>query len=128
MGTQGLQIRFEGIMPSARKKTTEFSPKRRWPRHKLDVPVRLVLHGYNRTFLVEGCGNDLSEGGMLVFAGLQLPVGREVEVEFQLPESEEPLRVPATIRDRNRYFYGLEFTAANAELLSQIARLRQALR
>ena len=108
--------------------TTGFNPKRRWTRHKLDVPVRLVLHGYNRTFLVEGCGNDLSEGGMLVFAGLQLPVGREVEVEFQLPESQEPLRVPATIRDRNRYFYGLEFTTANAELQSQLARLRQALR
>jgi hypothetical protein len=115
-------------MRTAHRKASEFSPKRRWPRHKLDVPVRLVLHGYNRTFLVEGCGNDLSEGGMLVFAGLQLPVGREVEVEFQLPESEEPLRVPATIRDRNRYFYGLEFSAANAELHSQIARLRQALR
>ena len=115
-------------MRSPRKKTTEFRPKRRWPRQKVDVPVRLVLHGYNRTFLVEGCGNDLSEGGMLVFAGLQLPVGREVEVEFQLPESSESLRLPATIRDRNRYFYGLEFTAANSEQQSQIARLRQRLR
>jgi hypothetical protein len=38
------------------------------------------------------------------------------------------LRVPATIRDRNRYFYGLEFSAANANLQSQLARLRQALR
>jgi hypothetical protein len=115
-------------MRSARKKTTGFNPKRRWPRQKVDVPVRLVLHGYNRIFLVEGCGNDLSEGGMLVFAGLQLPVGREVEVEFLLPESGEPLRVPATIRDRNRYFYGLEFTAPSSEQQSQIARLRQSLR
>jgi hypothetical protein len=115
-------------MRSAPKKTTEFHPKRRWPRQKVDVPVRLVLHSHNRTFLVEGCGNDLSEGGMLVFAGLQLPVGREVEVEFQLPESSEPLRVPATIRDRNRYFYGLEFTPDNSEQQSQIARLRQSLR
>ncbi|HTM87919.1 MAG TPA: PilZ domain-containing protein [Terriglobales bacterium] len=115
-------------MRSTRQKTAEFSPKRRWPRQKVDVPVRLVLHSHNRTFLVEGCGNDLSEGGMLVFAGLQLPVGREVEVEFQLPESSVPLRVPATIRDRNRYFYGLEFTPDNSEQQSQIARLRQALR
>ena len=114
-------------MARARKKTANFTPKRRWPRQKVDVPVRLVLHGYNRTFLVEGCGNDLSEGGMLVFAGLQLPVGREVEVEIQLPELSEPVRVPATIRDRNRYFYGLEFTAANSEQQSQIARLRQSL-
>jgi hypothetical protein len=109
-------------------KSTDFTPKRRWPRQKVDVPVRLVLHGYNRTFLVEGCGNDLSDGGMLVFAALQLPVGREVEVEFQLPESPEPLRVPATIRDRNRYFYGLEFTPESAEQQTQIARVRQALR
>jgi len=36
--------------------------------------------------------------------------------------------VPATIRDRNRYFYGLEFTPDNSEQQSQIARLRQALR
>lgn len=110
-----------------RSKSSDFTPKRRWPRHRIDLPIRLVLHGYNRTFLVEGCGNELSEGGMLVFAGLQLPVGREVEVEFQLPQSEEPLRVPATIRDRNRYFYGLEFTPESSEQESQIARLRQAL-
>ena len=115
-------------MPRARQKSTQFTPKRRWPRQKVDVPVRLVLHGYNQTFLVEGCGNDLSDGGMLVFAGLQLPVGREVEVEFQLPRSEQPLRVPATIRDRDRYFYGLEFTPESAEQQSQIARLRRALR
>ena len=115
-------------MRASRKKTSAFTPAPRWTRHKLDVPVRLVLHGYNRTFLVEGCGNDLSEGGMLVFAGLQLPVGREVEVEFQLPQSREPMRLPATIRDRDRYFYGLEFTAPSPEQQSQIARLRQALR
>ena len=127
MPLQSLHIRFGRIMRATRKKTTAFSPARRWPRHKLDVPIRLVLHGYNRTFLVEGCGNDLSEGGMLVFAGLQLPVGREVEVEFQLPQSEGPLRLPATIRDRNRYFYGLEFTAPSPEQQSQIARLRQVL-
>jgi hypothetical protein len=114
-------------MRAVRQKTTEYHPKRRWPRQSLDVPVRLVLHGYNRTFLVEGCGNQLNEGGMLVFAGLQLPVGREVEVEFQLPQSDESVRVPATIRDRNRYFYGLEFTAENAEQESQIARLRESL-
>jgi hypothetical protein len=115
-------------MRKARQRASEFRPRRRWPRQKLDVPVRLVLHGYNRTFLVEGCGNDLSEGGMLVFAGLQLPVGREVEVEFQLPQSDAPLRVPATIRDRNRYFYGLEFTPESSEQQSQIARLRHALK
>jgi len=127
MPLQRLQIRFGGSMRRARKKTTDFSPRRRWPRQKVDVPVRLVLRGYNRTFLVEGCGNDLSEGGMLVFAGLQLPVGREVEVEIQLPESREPLRLPATIRDRDRYFYGLEFTVSNSEQQSQIARLRESL-
>ncbi len=114
-------------MGKARQKNTGFAPRRRWPRHKIDVPIRLVLRGYNRTFLVEGCGNDLSEGGMLVFAGLQLPVGREVEVEFQLPQSAELLRVPATIRDRDRYFYGLEFTPESSEQQSQITRLRQAL-
>ena len=115
-------------MRSSRHKTSGFTPKRRWPRQKIDVPIRLVLHGYNQTFLVEGCGNDLSEGGMLVFAGLQLPVGREVEVEFQLPQAGEPVRVPATIRDRDRYFYGLEFTIANAEQQDQIARLQRSLR
>ncbi|HLK34244.1 MAG TPA: PilZ domain-containing protein [Terriglobales bacterium] len=114
-------------MRSPRQNSPEFTPKRRWPRQKVDVPVRLVLHGYNQTFLVEGCGNELSDGGMLVFAGLQLPVGREVEVEFLLPRSGEPLRIPATIRDRDRYLYGLEFTG-NPELQDQIARLRQSLR
>src|SRR6185437_2494324 len=36
IGSQRLQIRFEGIMRTAHNKASEFSRRRRWPRHKLD--------------------------------------------------------------------------------------------
>ena len=98
--------------------------RRRWPRYRCDIPVRLVLHRYDRTVLIEGCGNDLNQGGLRVFAGMQLPVGREVEVEFTLPDSTEPVRVPATIRNRERYLYGVEFAAENPEHPSNLARLQ----
>jgi hypothetical protein len=71
---------------------------RRWPRHRLAIPVRVIVHTSDvhtsdRTKLYDGQGNELKEGGMAVTAGVELTVGREVAVEFTPPFSGIPIRV-----------------------------------
>jgi hypothetical protein len=112
------------MIPSQIDERFSYDERRRWPRCQCDIPVRVVLHRYDHTVLIEGCGNGLNEGGLRIFAGMQLPVGRDVEVEFTLPDSEQPRRVPGTIRNRERYLYGVEFTIQNADQRQWLAQLQ----
>jgi len=44
--------------------------ERRWPRYKIDVPVRAVIHKPDRTLIREGRGMEMSEGGMRLLLGV----------------------------------------------------------
>lgn len=104
-----------------------YSVQRRWPRLKIDVPLRLVIAHSDKTSYVSGRGCELNEGGMTVFAGVELRVDDEVEIEFTTPYSSEPIRVTAAVRDRHGYRYGVEFLAGSAEERKRVARLRSIL-
>lgn len=60
---------------------------RRWPRHHLDVPIRVIVHRESKTSVFPGRGNELSEGGMALTAGVELRPGDETEIEFIPPYS-----------------------------------------
>jgi hypothetical protein len=84
------------------------SPKstRRWPRHEADLPVTVVLcDGASRT-RVAGRGTEISEGGMSLFAGVELKPYDLMEIEFEAPSQ---ARVIAVIRNRSGFCFGLEF-------------------
>lgn len=105
---------------------------RRWPRHRLDIPVRVIVHTSDvhtseRTKLYDGRGNELNEGGMAVTAGVELSVGREVAVEFTPPFSGIPIRVRATVRNRTGYRYGVEFLMETAQETETVDHLRSLL-
>jgi len=100
---------------------------RRWPRHRLDVPIRVIVHTPERTKLYDGRGNELNEGGMAVTAGVELKVGREVAVEFTPPFTGLPIRVRGIVRNRTGYRYGVEFIMANAEETEQVTHLQSLL-
>jgi len=79
---------------------------RRWNRLPVDLPVRvLTSKGFNTT-VVMGRGTELSEGGMVLYAGILLNPGDLLEVEFDMPINS---RVPAVVRSRNGFCFGLEF-------------------
>jgi hypothetical protein len=100
------------------------SIKRRWPRLKLDVPVRVVIHETQKTVIRDGRGRELSEGGMCFSAGVELKVGDQVEVEFTPAYSGHPIRVRAIARNRNGYSYGVEFVASSDQERNEIVCLR----
>ncbi len=88
-------------MPSTEK-------TRRWDRLPVDLPVRVVTSkGFSST-VVMGRGTELSQGGMVLYAGILLNPGDLLEVEFDTPVHS---RVPAIVRSRNGFCFGLEFIA-----------------
>ena len=52
-----------------------YAVPRRFRRFKLDVPVRVIVHNSGSTKVVTGRGTQLNQGGMCVFAGVELKVG-----------------------------------------------------
>jgi hypothetical protein len=79
------------------------SPPRRWPRHGLAVPLRVVIHAPDKTVIRDGRGRELSQGGMCFEAGVELKIGDQVEIEFTPAYSGHPIRVRAVARNGNGY-------------------------
>jgi PilZ domain-containing protein len=104
-----------------------YQSKRRSVRYKLDVPVRVILHEQDKTLIRDGRGTELGDFGMCVLVGMELKLGGEVEIEFTLPYSSEPIRVSGAVRNRNGYRYGCEFIPDGQGARKDVARLRQAL-
>ena len=82
------------------------SKARRWERLPVDIPVRVVTSKGFSTTVVEGRGTEMSEGGMTLYAGILLNPGDLLEVEFDTPT---PSRLPAIVRSKNGFCFGLEF-------------------
>jgi len=86
-------------MPDAQK-------TRRWDRLPVDLPVRVLPCKDMSATVVSGRGTELSEGGMVLYAGVLLNIGDLLELEFDAPEHS---RVTAIVRSRNGFCFGLEF-------------------
>ena len=81
---------------------------RRWSRLPVDLTVRVVTSKGFSTTVVPGRGTELSEGGMVLYAGILLNPGDLLQLEFDMPFHS---RVPAVVRSRNGFCFGLEFIA-----------------
>ena len=92
-------------------------------RLRLDVPVRLVIPRPHSVQLVDARIRDISADGAAVFAGVELAVDIEIEMEFT-PPREGPLRVRAVVRNRRKYVYGVEFLPCNGREELQLAALK----
>ncbi len=51
------------------------------------MPIRLIVDRDNITRITDGRANDISDGGLLVFAGIELSTSDNVFVEFTPPYS-----------------------------------------
>ncbi len=105
-----------------------YSVNRRWRRYALQVPVRIVVHRPAYAACITGRGTELNEGGMCVFAGIEMRLGDQVAVEFTPPYGNTPLRLWAAVRNRSGYYYGLEFLAENNGETREVERFRTVLR
>ena len=77
--------------------------------------------------IVPGRGNELNEGGMEVFGGLELAIDEKVTIEFTPPYTGRPIRVRARVRNRRGYTYGIEFLLETPEDNENVDQLRSLL-
>jgi hypothetical protein len=77
---------------------------RRWPRHHVELPVRLTSNGF--TAQVPGLATEISRGGMALYGGVLLQPGDPIEIEFW-PSTR--IRMTGVVRNRTGYCFGLEF-------------------
>jgi len=101
-----------------------YSNTRRYQRHSMDAPIRVIVHRTRKTTVFLARGNELSEGGMALTAGVELNPGDETEIEFTPPYSRLPIRIRGIVRNRAGHRYGMEFVAADARENEQVDRLR----
>src|ERR1041385_661003 len=85
------------------KMSPERAVFRRWQRYRLNLPIRLIFSKDGTTKITAGRGNDMSEGGVLVFAGLELKTGDEVSIEFTPPFSAGPDRKSTRLNSSHGY-------------------------
>jgi hypothetical protein len=101
---------------------------RRWPRYRIDVPVRLIAQRPTKVVIVQGRDRELGSGGMAVFAGIELCIDEQVAIEFTPPYGGQPIRIRAFIRNRNGYKYGVEFITENDAEYKNVGQLESILK
>jgi hypothetical protein len=99
------------------------SAERRWQRYHFDVPIRLVFENGKDTRVAEGRGTELNEGGLGLYAGIELEIGDQVEVELTVPFYCLSLKLQGVVRNRpgNGYYYGIQFVDTDATQRGEIA-------
>jgi hypothetical protein len=99
------------------------SVDRRWQRYHFDVPIRLVFENGQHIRVAEGRGTELNEGGLGLYAGIELEIGDQVEVELTVPFYSLSLRLQGVVRNRpgNGYYYGIQFVDTDAAQRGEIA-------
>ena len=88
------------------------------------MPIRVIVHRAEKTSVFVGGGNELSEGGLALSAGVELKTGGAAEIEFTPPYSGGPIRIRGVVRNRSGYRYGMEFMAEGEREEEQVDRLK----
>ncbi len=105
---------IEIVLPQA-----GFPVTRRWPRYKVNLPVRVLKQKRDRLVVIEARGAELNAGGISVLAIGKLAIGERVGIEFKPPYSAEPIRVRCIVRKRKGYMYGLDFIDKLTEIAAK---------
>ena len=83
---------------------------RRQPRFKLLVDI---IVDSKTCGVLKGQTVDLSESGISAILKIEVPVGELVELQFVLPFG--PIKIYATVRQRNAFRYGFQFAESRSE-------------
>jgi PilZ domain len=86
-------------------------------RYLLDL--RIIVRT-KETFI--GRTKDLAEGGLGATIPNDIKIGEIVELELQLPENQEPLKVKAEVRYRQGFQYGFKYIHITEQQKEMIRR------
>jgi hypothetical protein len=83
------------------------------------LDLRLIVRTATRVY---GRTRDISETGLGATVPEDLALGDTMELEFELPESAEPLTLIARVSYRHGFHYGFKFISPTARQIQQIRR------
>ena len=92
-------------------------------RHKVDVPLSASLTRDGKPMKFSGTVLQFGPGGITAEITADLELGQQLALDFILPYSQVPLKIPATVRNRSAFRYGLEFQDPTPDQRSAIQRL-----
>lgn len=105
---------------------SRFSDLRRCTRVQAEIRAKITYSLGNKPQLANGRLQDIGEGGLGVYAPVELETGSTVEVEFTIPRSRAPFRVRTVVRNRLGFRYGVEFLAISKAQREEIAKFAAA--
>jgi hypothetical protein len=105
----------------------DWTVERSWSRYRVDVRIKTTHTRNGQQAFSFGQGSDVSEGGMAAYIPAELELGEILDVELKLPYSKKPVKVKASVRNRNGFRYGLEFMLIQPEDREQLVRSLKAL-
>ena len=97
---------------------------RRWPRLRLNVPIR-IFNDDNHP--VDAEAGEISEGGLTVLCRNHLRVDEVISIEFGRPLATEPVPITGIVRNRCDVVYGIELYLAVAEDTAKLTLVRDVL-
>src|SRR5215467_7851924 len=95
---------------------------RRWPRHRIDLRLKVSVTGRQAEGPVFGRANNLSRGGLGAYIPYSIAVGANVLLEVTFPQAAEDVKVNAVVRTCEGFRYGLEFLQMSYEVRSLIEK------
>ncbi len=95
---------------------------RRWPRHRIDVRLKISVADGGNSSSAFGRGNTLSRGGMDAYIPCSIPVGATVLLEVSFPNAPTEVKVKAVVRNCDGFRYGLEFVEMPYDVRTIIAK------
>lgn len=98
----------------AAKKPTGRDWKRRYPRYRIDLPLKATVLGAEGYYDVHGRSGDLGEGGLGAIFVSEISQGEVIALEMQLPAG-GLLQVRGIVRYRKGLLHGLEFLGLSEE-------------
>lgn len=104
------------------KKQHPWTLPRANPRFLLDI--RIVIRGKE---VLHGRTKDIAEGGLGATVAGDIQVGDIVELEFQLPEAQEPIKMKAEVRYRQGFQCGVRFLNATSDQRDILRKTTQGL-
>lgn len=82
---------------------------RRWPRHRIELRLKVSVTGRQADGPVFGRANNMSRGGMGAYIPHSIAIGSNVLLELSFPHAPEDVKVNAVVKSCDGFRYGLEF-------------------
>jgi hypothetical protein len=90
--------------------------RRRYPRHRADLPVKLTALREKGYAEISGRCSDIGRGGMGAVLTSEIPAGEVVSLEFRVPSSSTLLSVRAIVRYQRGFTHGMEFLTPSPQM------------